>query len=216
MLLQIASVLTPAEYGAVRDAVGAEDLWKDGGATAAGAARRVKSNHQADPTAAPVKGALAKIEMALQKHPVFKSAAQPARFARLLLSRYASGMAYGDHVDAPYIENIRADLSFTLFLSDPADYEGGELVIDMSGHEDRIKLGAGDLVLYPSSAVHHVREVTSGRRLACVGWVKSRIRNSEDRSLLFELERALADIPDGSTRLRLMNIRNNLLRRFGD
>ncbi|PQA85355.1 Fe2+-dependent dioxygenase [Hyphococcus luteus] len=220
MLLHIDKVLTKDDCRAILDALDAPALWRDGKATAMGGARAVKDNQQADAASPAAKGVLSKIEAALAAHPVFKAAAQPASFARLALNRYGEGMAYGDHVDAPYIDGTRTDLSFTVFLTEPDEYEGGALVVDNAGHEDAIRGAAGSVVLYPSSSLHRVEEVTSGARIACIGWVKSRIRSSEQRALVFELETALADLKTVGAPLgvynRLLNLRNNLLRTFGD
>jgi PKHD-type hydroxylase len=167
-----------------------------------------------------VKGAASKVIDALRGHEVFHAAAQPASFIRPTLNRYDAGMQYGDHVDAHYINSERTDLSFTLFLSAPDSYDGGELVIDNAGHEDRIKGAAGTVVLYPSTAVHRVEEVRSGSRICCIGWVKSRVRSAEQRALLFEVEKVIADLRECGTLLpvynRLLNVRNNLLRAFGE
>ncbi|MEO1242253.1 MAG: Fe2+-dependent dioxygenase [Pseudomonadota bacterium] len=220
MLLQIAEILSDAECAAIRDALSADDLWRDGKSTAKGAAQRAKNNLQADPAIPAVKGVLAKIEKSLRKNAVFGAAAQPASFARLMINRYAEGMSYGDHVDAPYIENTRSDLSFTVFLSAPEDYDGGELVIDTAGREDVIRGPLGSIALYPSTAVHRVEEVTRGARVACIGWVKSRVRSSDHRAILYDLESAIADLnaleAPQELRDRLVNVRNNLLRSFGD
>ena len=217
MILQISDILTQTECATIGEVLDADSLWRDGKATAGGAAKAVKANLQADPQIPAVKGVLKKIQMAIEANTVFKAAAQPSRFARLILSRYQSSMEYGDHVDAAYIDGVRADISFTLFLSNPDDYDGGELVIDSAGSTDTIKAPAGSLVLYPSTAVHRVEAVKKGERLACVGWVESRIRSQEHRSVLFDLERTLtADISEKQTRLQLLNIRNNLLRIFGN
>ncbi len=220
MLLQINRILTPEECDAILEAVAPEALWRDGKETAKGEARAVKENRQADASAPAVKGALSKIEAALLANPVFQAAAQPASFARMALNRYGEGMSYGDHVDAPYINGVRTDISFTIFLNGPEEYEGGDLVIDNAGHEDAVRGAKGGAVLYPSRSLHRVEPVTAGARLACIGWVKSRIRSAEDRALLFELEAALADLKQARAPLavynRLMNIRNNLLRRFGE
>ncbi len=219
MILQIASVLDDGATEAILESLNDPGLWIDGRATAAGRARAVKSNQQAAPTDK-AKAALALIERAVLANPVFQSAAQPAAFARQVLNRYGEGMEYGAHVDAPYIDGVRTDLSFTLFLSAPEDYDGGALVIDGAGAEDAIKPPAGTLVLYPSTAVHRVERVTRGQRLAAVGWVKSRIRSAEHRSLAFELDRVAADLAaldaPGPLRDRVMNLRNNFLRAFGE
>jgi len=220
MLLQIDRILSPDACRAAAEAVADPNLWRDGRETAKGEARSVKENRQADSGAAPVKGVLSMIEEALRKHPVFAAAAQPAAFIRPTLNRYEAGMSYGDHVDAPYINDTRTDLSFTVFLSDPESYEGGELVIDNAGHEDAVKGAAGSVVLYPSSSVHRVETVHSGVRLCCIGWIRSRIRSAEERALLFDLETVIADLKKAGTPLpvynRLLNLRNNLLRAFGD
>lgn len=220
MLLQIADILTPAEVSAIRDTLAGDALWRDGAATAKGRARAAKNNQQAATESRAVRGVIEKVQKSLRSDPVFKAAAQPAAFARIMISRYGAGMAYGDHVDAPYIEGQRTDLSFTLFLSDPDAYEGGELVIQSAGAEDSIKLPAGALVLYPATNVHRVAPVLSGERIAAVGWVRSRIRSAEHRALVFELESAIAELAhvtlDGRIRDRLSNLRNNLLRAFGE
>ncbi len=215
MLLQISDILQPADCAAIRSALDAHSLWRDGKATAAGAARKAKSNMQADASNPAVRGVLAKIETALRDNAVFSAAAQPAKFARLIVNRYTTGMAYGDHVDAAYIEGVRADLSFTLFLNDPDDYGGGALCIDTAGHTDEIKLPAGSVVLYPSTSVHRVASVDRGERFAAVGWIKSRVQSAEARAVLFDLETTIAEASDSALRLRLNNIRNNLLRIFG-
>lgn len=219
MILQIAEVLDQGALGAVREALASEDVWIDGRGTAAGRAREAKRNQQAAP-AGKAKAALALIERAIVAHPVFQSAAQPATIARLMLNRYGEGMEYGAHVDAPFIDGVRTDLSFTLFLSAPETYDGGALVIDSAGAEDWVKPPAGTLALYPSSFVHRVEIITRGERLAAVGWVKSRIRSTEHRAMAFELERLGADLaainaPD-ILRDRLNNLRNNFLRAFAD
>ncbi|MDZ7627668.1 MAG: Fe2+-dependent dioxygenase [Parvularculaceae bacterium] len=219
MILQIAGILDVGALTAIRETLSEPDLWIDGRATAKGRAREVKSNQQAAPTEA-AKSALTLIERAIAAHPVFQSAAQPAAFARLMLNRYGVGMEYGAHVDAPYIDGVRTDLSFTLFLSEPESYEGGALVIDSAVAEDAIKPPAGTLVLYPSTFLHRVDKVMRGERLAAVGWVKSRLRNNEHRAMAFELDRLGADFAalgaPADLRDRLQNLRNNFLRAFGD
>ncbi len=220
MLLQIADILTRDECAAILEALAEDKYWRDGGETAKGAARTVKNNRQADREAPAVRGVLKKIEQALNANPVFRAAAQPSRYARIMLNRYGPGMTYGDHVDAPYIDGTRTDLSFTVFLCDPESYEGGALVIDNAGHEDVIKGPPGSVVLYPSTAVHRVEEVTKGARISCVGWIKSRIKSADHRAILFELERAIHDLNEMNApaplRTRFANIRNNLIRTFGE
>ena len=219
-MIQISDVLSSGECEAILQTLDREDLWRDGGETAKGRARAVKNNWQADRDHSAVKSVRNKVEKSLLANEVFRAAAQPSQFARLIISKYAAGMSYGDHVDAAYIDGVRTDLSFTLFLTDADSYEGGELIVDTAGHEDAIKGISGSLVLYPSSSVHRVAPVTKGERIACIGWVKSKIASNEQRALLFELERVLADVnvinAPSEIGIRLSNIRNNLLRLFGE
>lgn len=216
MLIKIPNILTSIECSAVCDALKRDKLWKDGKATAAGSALEVKSNLQADPKAAAVRGSVEKIKKAISANQTFKIAAQPAEFARVMINRFDDGMAYGSHVDAAYMNGIRCDLSFTVFLTDPAAYDGGELMIETVGGELAVKGDEGSMILYPSNAIHRVEPVRSGSRIACVGWVRSRIREQEVRENLLELERILGDMPKGPLRLRVVNVRNNLLRFFGE
>lgn len=220
MILQISDVLDRARLDAVAAALAEPGLWRDGAETASGQARAVKRNLQADPAAPAARGALSVIERAVLAHELVQSAAQPAAVARLLLSRSEPGMGYGSHVDAPYMDGVRTDLSFTLFLSAPDAYEGGELVLEGLGAEDRVKLPAGALVLYPSTSLHRVETVRAGVRLVAVGWLKSRIRSADSRSTVFELEQALRVLRQTACPVvaldRLQNVRNNLLRLFGE
>lgn len=219
MILQISDVLDTPKIAAVLETAAADGFWSDGRDTAEGRAKSVKNNLQAL-ASGPAKGVLEMLARTVLDNELIKSAARPAALVRMMLSRYGEGMEYGAHVDAAYIDGNRTDLSFTLFLNEPAEYEGGELIIDSAGAEDIVKLPAGSLVLYPSTSVHRVARVTRGVRTACVGWIKSRVRSAEDRAMLFELDRIGADLaacgaPSGIGD-RLANIRNNLLRRWGD
>ncbi|MEQ8748472.1 MAG: Fe2+-dependent dioxygenase, partial [Amphiplicatus sp.] len=205
---------------AIRDALAKPALWEDGGATAKGRAKAAKNNLQARLSDPAAKGVCETIAATILANDMVRAAALPAAIARLMLNRYDEGMEYGAHVDAPYVDGVRTDLSFTLFLSEPDEYGGGALVIDSAGAEDEIRLPAGSLILYPSSFLHRVERVTRGSRLAAVGWIKSRIRSAGQRAMLFELAGALADLAaagaPAATRDRLANLRNNLIREFGD
>ena len=225
-VIEIANVLSDTDCGAIAETLCSAAIWSDGGATARGAALAAKNNLQADRDTAPVRGAIAKISKALLEHDVFNAFAQPHSLVRLMINRFEQGMAYDDHVDAPYIDGRRTDLAFTLFLSDPQSYDGGALIINACGTQDSVKLARGSLVLYPARYIHRVEPVTRGQRLACVGWVESRITSPTMRESLFELERVIADLgadlgaslgarAHADLRLRLMNIRNNLLRESG-
>jgi PKHD-type hydroxylase len=189
--------------------------FEDGAATAGRFARPVKANDQAAPSPA-LDAALAPVEAALARNRSFVAAARPRRILRMLLSRYRPGQAYGAHVDDAIIAGFRADVSFTLFLSDPDAYEGGALVVQDTLQERAIRLPAGAAILYPSTTLHRVDPVTRGERLAVVGWVESWVRAAERREALFDLELALNEVHarEGKTALfdRLVRTRSNLLR----
>lgn len=189
MLLCIGSILDDVETKRIRDEI--LDLrWVDGRSTAGWHAREVKRNEQADPGDPRLQRLKTRIAERLAAHEVFALAVRPARMGPLLVSRYGAGMGYGRHVDDALMGGARSDVSFTLFLSDPADYEGGELVIETTAGEQPWKLPAGSLVLYPSTTLHRVAEVTRGTRLVVVGWAQSLIRDPARRELLFELDTA--------------------------
>lgn len=134
----------------------------------------------------------------------------------MLFSRYTPGMSYGTHVDNAVMAGKRTDLSFTLFLSDPRSYEGGELVMQDNGAERAFKLPAGQMILYPTSVPHRVAEVASGARLAAVGWVRSYIRDTGEREILFDLDNAIAGLSadQKDVEMRLSKVRSNLIRRW--
>ena len=202
------------------DTLGEDDLWADGAATAAGRAKAVKHLEQARRDDPRMKAIAEKVRRVLGDHELFQAAALPRKFARIMANRCRPGMGYGQHVDAAIIDGTRTDLSFTLFLSEPERYEGGALSIGSSDGETLVKLPAGALVLYPSSSLHEVEPVTSGERLAIVGWVQSRVRAAERRAILFDLElarRELSEAGTGGAALdRLANARNNLIRQWAD
>jgi PKHD-type hydroxylase len=191
MFLTIANVLSLDALSSTLSVAATLD-WHPGARTAGSRARAVKHNLQADLS----EGDGADLHDALMRdisaHPVLRAAARPRLFSRLLLSRTQDGGHYGRHVDNAMMPNgrgrMRTDLSFTLFLSDPATYDGGELVIDTPAGDYTAKPAAGDLVLYPSGAIHEVRPVTRGSRLACVGWVESSVADASARDILFDLE----------------------------
>jgi PKHD-type hydroxylase len=219
MILQVGDVLDQARCGAICEALAPLSLWQDGVETAAGRARTVKHNLQARPDAREVVAAKEIVASAVLGQPIIASAAIPDRIVRIVLSRSEAGMGYGDHVDAPYIDDHRTDLSFTLFLSDPTDYEGGDLILHGLGATDSVKLPAGALVLYPATLVHRVETVRRGVRLAAIGWIKSRVRSAEARSAIFELDQVCRILDESSLPAtvldRLQNVKNNLLRLHG-
>jgi PKHD-type hydroxylase len=219
MLLRIGGILKPHELAAMVEVIETECEFADGRSTAGWHAREVKDNEQAKAGAA-AEGVLAKVREALLAHEVFLAAARPKALVGLMISRYAAGMSYGKHVDDALIEGSRADLSFTLHLSPPESYEGGALVVEDHLEDRRIKLPAGELILYPSGSLHRLEPVRQGVRLAVVGWVRSNIRDPGQREILFELELALRELfeRDGKSGLfdRLAKTRSNLLRLWAE
>ncbi|MGB7261372.1 MAG: Fe2+-dependent dioxygenase [Albidovulum sp.] len=214
MFIAIEGVLNAGEVAALHEA--AQSLsFTDGRATAGKIAREIKANDQA--IASPELAAVqAKVTAALMAHPVFTSAARPKVMSALILSRYREGQTYGMHVDDALMGAIRTDLSFTLFLTAPERYEGGALIVADTAEERAFKLNAGDLILYPSTALHRVEPVAQGTRICMVGWVQSWIRSAEQREILFDLDRAVVDVHgrEGKSALldTLTKTRSNLLR----
>jgi PKHD-type hydroxylase len=188
MILAIADVLSAADLAEVRGAL-ASATFVDGRATAGWSARLVKANLQASGSPE-VERARALVETRLTEHAVFALATRPKVILGPLFSRYQPGHAYGPHVDDALMGGVRSDVAFTLFLSAPESYEGGELVIDTTAGEEAFKLGAGSVVIYPATTLHRVVPVSRGERLAAVGWVRSYIREAERRELLFDLDTA--------------------------
>ena len=162
----------------------------DGRATAGWHARLAKNNAQADPADESVEEAADLIASRLLEHEVFALAVRPKRLAPVMISRYGTGQSYGTHVDDAVMAGLRSDVSFTVFLTDPAEYEGGELVLERPEGEHAFKLAAGDAVLYPSTFLHRVNAVTRGTRCVAVGWAQSLVRRAESREILFDLDTA--------------------------
>ncbi len=197
--------------------------WADGRVTAGTQAAQVKNNLQL-PEDDPVGGELRAIVLtALSGCAQFYSAALPRQIYPPLFNRYGGAQnAFGDHVDnavrthPPTARHVRTDLSFTLFLNDPHEYDGGELVIEDGLGGTRIKRPAGQLVLYPSYSVHRVEPVTRGARLACFSWVQSMVREPQHRELLHELDRSIMELrtgpADSPALVRLTSCYHNLLR----
>ncbi len=217
MLVCIENIIGNGILATLRDKIAAApDLFVDGATTAGWHAKSVKHNQQGQ-------GDLAKristiIEERLLANPVFKAAAQPKAIIKTLLSRYQPGMSYGTHVDEPLMGASRVDLSFTLFLNAPETYDGGALIIENTEGEASYKLAAGSLVLYPTTALHRVEEVTKGERLVVVGWVRSFIRNAQNREVIFDLENLIASLrasnADRSLIDRALKVKANLMQQW--
>lgn len=218
MFLAIEGVLNGAEAQVLREAA-AGLAFRDGAATAGPMAGTVKDNAQAAP-GPELDAILAKVEVALRGNDLFTVAARPRALAGLLLSRYRPGQSYGAHVDDALMAAGRADVSFTLFLSPPEDYDGGALVIEDGLEARAVRLGAGDLLLYPATTLHRVEPVTRGERLAVVGWAESLIRDAGRRELLFDLERVLRHLHDSEGKSEAVDLlarsRSNLLRMWAE
>lgn len=222
MLLTIPGLLDPdalAQAHALLDAA----TWTDGRATAGPQARAVKRNQQLPAGCDAARALQGMVLAAIERHPLLFSAALPRRVLPPMFNRYAGAdNAYGAHVDQAIRYHpdtghaLRTDLSCTVFLADPASYDGGELVIDDTYGERRVKLAAGDAVLYPGTSVHRVEPVTRGVRLASFFWIESLVRSDEQRRLLFDMDMALTRLRhrDGESdeAVALMGTYHNLLR----
>jgi len=199
MQIVIANVLSADEIALVHEAL-ARANFEDGRETAGFAARMVKNNRQAT-NDRKIETVRKLVEERILGHEVFAMAVRPKTLTSVMFSAYEPGMHYGSHVDDALMQGMRTDVSFTLFLSEPESYDGGELVIESTSGEDAVKLGAGSLVAYPSTALHHVAAVTRGERLAAVGWARSFVRDGARREMLFDLDTARRQIfaKDGKT-----------------
>lgn len=193
MLLHIPEVLTKAQVAAMHAALNV-GTWHDGAATAGSLAAEAKHNLQFS-TDSPNYLALSQaVIAALQQHPLFISAALPQHILPPMFNRYADGNSYGNHVDNAIQTDgrsgnrVRTDISVTVFLSEPEDYVGGELIVEDTYGSHEVKLPAGDAIIYPSSSLHRVEPVLSGERVASFLWVQSLVRDAWQRSMLFNLD----------------------------
>jgi len=224
MLLHIEGVLSPDQVARCRQTLQAQD-WVDGRVTAGEQSARAKRNLQV-PEDAPAARELGEMILGvLGRNPQFVSAALPLRVFPPLFNRYDEGMAFDNHVDntirfaGPV--RFRTDLSATLFLTEPGDYDGGELIVEDTYGEHAVKLAAGDMILYPASSLHRVAPITHGSRWASFFWVQSMIRADAQRSLLYELDNAIqalsAQVGQGDAAVvSLAGTYNNLLRMWAE
>ena len=227
MLLAIPSVLDAAQVAEARAIVEAGE-WRDGKVTAGIQSALAKNNLQLVNDSEEARRIGQVIVDALASNALFQSAALPRRIVPPLFNRYdaASGHHFGEHVDnalrpLPGGGRIRTDISATLFLSDPADYDGGELVVEDSYGSHRVKLDAGDMILYPSTSLHRVEPVTRGTRLASFFWIESMVREDSQRSLLLDMDAAVRTLAaevgdDHAAVVALTGTYHNLLRRWAD
>lgn len=225
MLLQIPGVLTPEAVARCRERL-VSARWIDGNVTSGHQSARVKCNTQLPENSAAAREVGGAIVRALSRNAAFIAAALPLHVFPPLFNQYGVGQRFGAHVDNAIRqhrdsgERIRTDLSATLFLNEPDDYDGGELVVEDTFGTHRVKLPAGDMVLYPASSVHHVTEITRGRRLGAFFWIQSMIRDDGQRRLLWELDDAIQRLtpaaPEHPSLVSLIGVYHNLLRRWAD
>ena len=222
MLTHIERVLNAQQLQAALALV-ASGRFADGRKSAGMAAQRVKHNQELALDTARFTELNNLVMGSLVRHPVYRSAAMPLKTAAPYYARYTPGMSYGNHVDDPIMgqgELYRSDLSVTIFLSDTKDYDGGELCIQTAFGEQQVKLPAGDAVLYPSSSIHRVAEVTRGERLVAVSWIQSLVRSPDQRNLLHELnqarERLLQERPDAPETAQVNQSYINLVRMWSE
>ncbi|MCJ0763795.1 Fe2+-dependent dioxygenase [Variovorax terrae] len=227
MLLHVRDVLTPDEVRQARDVL-ARAPWGDGRVTAGEQSAQAKHNEQLPETSPETRTLQDLVLRGLERHPVFFSATLPKHISPPLFNRYGGAANhFGNHVDSAvrYLRNgagrVRTDISCTLFLTGPDDYEGGELVIEHPGGQQQVKLPAGHMVIYPGTSVHRVEPVTRGHRLASFFWIQSMVRSDEQRRLLFEMDTHLRQLRGsiGETDpavIGLTGTYHNLLRQWVD
>jgi PKHD-type hydroxylase len=224
MLLHIPDVLGPEQVAQMRAALDAAD-WTDGRETVGAQGAKVKRNQQL-PDTSPLRRQLGEMVLAaLVKNPLYHAATLPLRTLPPRFNRYEGGGEYGFHVDGAVMAlsaqaQLRSDISCTLFLSEPDDYDGGELIVSDTYGEHEVKLPAGDLIVYPSSSLHRVTPVTRGARVASFFWVQSLVRDDSRRRLLFELDSSIQSLTrsgaDTAAVLQLTGVYHNLLRQWSE
>jgi PKHD-type hydroxylase len=225
MLLSIPDVLNADEVARARQVLDAAE-WVDGKVTAGPQSARAKDNAQL-PEGSPAHRQLGELVLnALQRTPLFITAALPLHVFPPLFNRYQGGQSFGTHVDNSIRQvpgthhRIRTDLSATLFFSAPEEYDGGELVIEDTYGVQRVKLPAGHLVLYPSTSLHHVRPVTRGARVCSFFWIQSMVRDDARRTLLFDLDNSIQrldqQLPGSPISVQLTGVYHNLLRQWAE
>jgi PKHD-type hydroxylase len=225
MLVHIAALLSPDELAAMRNRLNSA-AWTDGRVTAGHQSAQVKGNLQLPQDGAAARELSTEVLRALERSARFISATLPRHVYPPLFNRYESGMSFGAHVDNAIRQipgtphRLRTDMSATLFLSAPEEYDGGELVIEDTYGAHCVKHAAGDLVIYPARSVHRVLAVTRGVRMAAFFWIQSMIRDDGDRSLLFDVDTSIRELTQAGGHdesiVRLTACYHNLLRRWGE
>jgi len=197
-----------------------KSFWQDGKKTAGSHAAKIKSNFQLDKKSKLSIDLRDIIVNKIISNPLIKSFTLPNLIHGVMFTHSLAGNRYGTHIDNPYMPSGRSDLSFTLFLNNPGDYKGGELCIKTINKTEKIKLSAGEMIIYPSTQLHSVTEVRDGERYVCVGWIQSYVQSNEDRNFLFGLDagaKGLLAKHGRSDELDLIfQAYSNILRRLGD
>jgi PKHD-type hydroxylase len=227
MLVAIANALSAQQLHELRAQLdGAGDAWVDGRVSAGWQGAPVKHNEQIDERSAVAARCQAIILGALERHPLFISAVLPNEVYPPMFNRYGQGMAFGAHVDGSVRihpqtgRKLRTDVSATLFLNEPGEYDGGELVVHDAFGEHRVKLPAGHMAVYPATSLHEVTPITRGRRLASFFWIQSLVRDDAQRSMMFDLDNAIQRLnqtgADALARRGLVGVYHNLMRQWSD
>jgi PKHD-type hydroxylase len=225
MLVVIPDILSAAEIKKIREGLTPEDFL-DGALTAGGRAKAVKKNLQTDRKSDRMSDIQQSILAALDRNPIFRTVAAPLKIIPPRFNLYKEGMFYGDHVDNAIMgdadDPIRVDCSFTLFMNDPSEYEGGELVVKSGYGASTFKLPAGHMIVYPTYSFHEVRPVTKGERLACISWLQSMVRDATLREILLDLAIVSQMVESGGPNAvrpaldTLDKVRKNLLRQWSE
>jgi PKHD-type hydroxylase len=226
MMIQVPDVLTPDEVAQIRRVIDGAD-WVDGNVTSGAQAALAKRNRQLPEESQAARRAGEIVLDALSRNALFTAAALPAKVWPPLFNRYGSGEQFDTHVDNAVrikrggAERLRSDLSATLFLCDPDSYEGGELTVEDTYGAHAVKLGPGDLILYPASSLHHVTPITAGERVASFFWIQSMVREDARRRLLFEMDVAVQRLArdlgqQHDSVVALTGTYHNLLRMWAD
>ncbi len=225
MIVRVPALLSTEQLSAAR-ALLADAPWGDGRATAGYQSARVKENLQLPEDCDASRKLRDMVLSALERSPLFMAAALPARIFPPLFNRYEMGQTFGAHVDNAIRQvtgtahRIRTDVSATLFLNAPEDYYGGELIVEDTYGTHSAKLAAGDMILYPATSLHRVTPVTRGARIAAFFWVQSMVKDDGQRSILFDLDRSIAELtqaaPENPALVRLTACYHNLVRRWAE
>ncbi|HWP26161.1 MAG TPA: Fe2+-dependent dioxygenase [Xanthobacteraceae bacterium] len=225
MMVHIPKVLTPEQVARCREVM-MQANWVDGNVTSGHQARKVKHNLQLPEESQTARELGEMVHKALYQSPLFMSAVLPQQVFPPLFNRYDAGMTFGSHVDNAIRSHstlpvrIRTDVSATLFISAPEDYDGGELVVEDTYGSHSVKLPAGDMIVYPATSVHHVTPITRGSRIASFFWIQSLIRDVSRRALLFDLDMAIIqltrDHPEHPSIVTLTALYHNLLRQWAE